>query len=164
MSQPNKRPHGQLRHSQVITTFGPGSLVDLPTQSAIVGGLEHWFQVTDEVHEPRLIVCDEPTAALDLEHQHRVLKLARHWARTQGIGVVTVLHDLNLALRYSDNCIVLQQGRLAGNGLTAEVLSPALIKAVWNMAAWPVSLPISGAGVAQDEAGVSLQYVFGALG
>lgn len=55
MSQPNKRPHGQLRHSQVVTTFGPGSLVDLPTQSAIVGGLEHWFAVTDEVHEPRLI-------------------------------------------------------------------------------------------------------------
>lgn len=55
MSQPNKRPHGQLRHSQVVTTFGPGSLIDLPTQSAIVGGLEHWFQVSEEVHEPRLI-------------------------------------------------------------------------------------------------------------
>ena len=55
MSQPNKRPHGQLRHSQVVTTFGPGSLVDLPTQSAIVGGLEHWFAVSEEVHEPRLI-------------------------------------------------------------------------------------------------------------
>jgi Domain of unknown function (DUF1998) len=55
MSQPNKRPHGQLRQSQVITTFGPGSLVDLPTQSAIVGGLDHWFQVNDEIHEPRLV-------------------------------------------------------------------------------------------------------------
>ncbi|QDU18591.1 hypothetical protein [Urbifossiella limnaea] len=55
MTTPNKRPHGQLRHSQVVTTFGPGSLVDLPNQSAIVGGLEHWFQVTDEIHEPRLI-------------------------------------------------------------------------------------------------------------
>jgi hypothetical protein len=55
VSQPNKRPHGQLRHSQVVTTFGPGSLVDLPTQSAIVGGLEHWFAVSDEVYEPRLI-------------------------------------------------------------------------------------------------------------
>lgn len=55
MSAPNKRPHGQLRHSQVVTTFGPGSLVDLPTQSAIVGGLEHWFQVSEEIHEPRLI-------------------------------------------------------------------------------------------------------------
>lgn len=55
MSQPDKRPHGQLRQSQVITTFGPGSLVDLPTQSAIVGGLEHWFAVSEEIHEPRLI-------------------------------------------------------------------------------------------------------------
>jgi len=55
MSQPNKRPHGQLRWSQVVTTFGPGSLVDLPEQSAIVGGLEHWFSVSEEIHEPRLV-------------------------------------------------------------------------------------------------------------
>jgi hypothetical protein len=38
-----------------VTTFGPGSLLDLPTQSAIVGGLEHWFGVSEEVHEPRLV-------------------------------------------------------------------------------------------------------------
>jgi Domain of unknown function (DUF1998) len=55
MSRPNARPHGQLRHSQVVTTFGPGSLVDLPTQSAIVSGLEHWFGVSEEIHESRLI-------------------------------------------------------------------------------------------------------------
>ncbi len=55
MSQPNKRPNGQLRHSQVVTTFGPGSLIDLPTQSAIVGGLEHWLAVNEEIYEPRLI-------------------------------------------------------------------------------------------------------------
>ncbi|MES2944450.1 MAG: heme ABC transporter ATP-binding protein, partial [Pseudomonadota bacterium] len=105
----------------------------------------------------RWLLLDEPTAALDLEHQHRVLKLARHWARTQGIGVVAVLHDLNLALRYSDSCIVLQQGRVAGSGLTAEVLSASLIGRVWNMAAWPVSLPLAADGGARDEGGVSLQ-------
>ena len=35
-----KRPHGKIRQSQVITTFGPGALVDLPNYAAIVGGLE----------------------------------------------------------------------------------------------------------------------------
>ena len=39
MPKPNARPPGQLRHSQVVTTFGPGSLLDLPTVSVIVGGL-----------------------------------------------------------------------------------------------------------------------------
>ncbi len=55
MPRPNARPHGQVRHSQVVTTFGPGSLLDLPTQSVIVGGLDHWSGVRDEVHEPRLV-------------------------------------------------------------------------------------------------------------
>src|SRR5262249_61680048 len=55
MPKPNARPQGQVRHNQVVTTFGPGSLLDLPTQSVIVGGLEHWAGVSEEVHEPRLI-------------------------------------------------------------------------------------------------------------
>jgi hypothetical protein len=44
-----------VRHSQVVTTFGPGSLLDLPTQSVIVGGLDHWSGVGEEIHEPRLV-------------------------------------------------------------------------------------------------------------
>lgn len=52
---PNARPQGQVRHSQVVTTFGPGALLDLPNHSVIVGGLDHWFGVGEEVHEPRLV-------------------------------------------------------------------------------------------------------------
>ncbi len=50
----NKKPHGQVRQSQVVTTFGPGSMFDLPNHSVIVGGLEYWTK-GDEIHEPRLV-------------------------------------------------------------------------------------------------------------
>ena len=43
----SKRAHGQVRRSQVITTWGPGALIDLPRQSGIVGGLETWPKVSD---------------------------------------------------------------------------------------------------------------------
>lgn len=49
------RPPGQIRQSQLLTTFGPGSLLDLPKHSVLVGGLDHWLQRGDEVHEPRLV-------------------------------------------------------------------------------------------------------------
>lgn len=52
--QRHKRPHGQLRQSQIVTTFGPGALLDLPDYSVIVGGLDDWFGMEDEIHEPRL--------------------------------------------------------------------------------------------------------------
>jgi hypothetical protein len=52
---PNARPHGQIRRSQVVTTFGPGSMLDLPLQSVLVGGLDDWANVNEEIHEPRLV-------------------------------------------------------------------------------------------------------------
>ncbi len=50
----HKRPHGQLRQSQVITTFGPGSMLDLPDHSVLVSGLDHWTSGGTEITEPRL--------------------------------------------------------------------------------------------------------------
>ena len=48
------KAHGQLRQSQVITTYGPGALVDLPKHAAIMGGLDTWPGALDEIVEPRL--------------------------------------------------------------------------------------------------------------
>ena len=50
------RANGQIRRSQVITTYGPGALIDLPRHSAIVAGLDTWPRLSDleEIVEPRL--------------------------------------------------------------------------------------------------------------
>jgi hypothetical protein len=52
----SRKAHGQIRRSQVITTYGPGALIDLPRHSAIVGGLDTWPKTSDleEISEPRL--------------------------------------------------------------------------------------------------------------
>jgi hypothetical protein len=55
MRQRPLRAHGQLRQSQVLTTFGPGAMVDLPNHAVIVGGLEHWEGVSDQIFEERLV-------------------------------------------------------------------------------------------------------------
>jgi hypothetical protein len=49
------RPHGQIRQSQIVTTFGPGAMLDLPNHSVLVAGLEHWSAGGEEIHEPRLV-------------------------------------------------------------------------------------------------------------
>lgn len=105
----------------------------------------------------RWLLADEPTAALDLQHQHRCMRLLRQWAVEQGVGVVAVLHDLNLALRYADDALVLGgeggEGSDPGGcsfGPVAEVLRPARIETVWQMNCEPVTL-----------AGGTLQYLFG---
>ena len=50
----NARPQGQVRQSQIVTTFGPGAMVDLTDYAAIVGGLEHWHGTGRRLHEERL--------------------------------------------------------------------------------------------------------------
>lgn len=48
------KPHGELRQSQVVTTFGPGSMVDLPKHSVLIAGLDYWSAGGTEIFEPRL--------------------------------------------------------------------------------------------------------------
>ena len=72
-------------------------------------------------------MLDEPTAALDLGHQERVLGVAAELAR-ENKAVLVVLHDLNLAARYAHRVVVLAHGRVAAAGcphdaFTTEVLS-----------------------------------------
>lgn len=91
---------------------------------------------------PRWLLLDEPTAALDLQHQHQGLGALRDWSREQGIGVLMVLHDLNLALRYADRAWVLAHGQLVSHGATADALTADLVRAVWRVKAHPVLDPV----------------------
>lgn len=103
-----------------------------------------WEPVTGNL--PRWLLLDEPTAALDLSHQHHVLSLARRWALERGVGVVAVLHDLNLALRYADDVLLLDRGQVQAWGTTAEVLTPQAVARVWGVACEPAT---AADGVAQ---------------
>jgi hypothetical protein len=69
--RPGSRPHGQIRQSQLITSFGPGSMVDLPNHSVLIGGLDYWTPGGEEIVEPRLVeklkqLFDPPLKVLKL--------------------------------------------------------------------------------------------------
>lgn len=69
--RPGSRPHGQIRQSQLLTSFGPGSMLDLPNHSVLVGGLDAWSTGGDEIIEPRLVdklkeLFDPPLQSLKL--------------------------------------------------------------------------------------------------
>lgn len=78
--------------------------------------------------DPALLLLDEPSSHLDLGSQIAALDTLTEWARTGGKGIMMVLHDLHLALRYADHAIALGRGLaiagVAREVLTAEVLSP----------------------------------------
>lgn len=82
---------------------------------------------------PRYLLLDEPTSALDLAHQHQTLQLAREWADEQGVGVLAILHDMNLAATYADRIGLLQNGQLKAVGTVEQVLVPELLEPVFEI-------------------------------
>ncbi len=73
---------------------------------------------------PKLLLLDEPTTYLDIHYQLQLLDLLKSLNQNQNLAIITVLHDINLAARYSDRLALLQQGKLLGVGTPQEILTP----------------------------------------
>lgn len=93
--------------------------------------------------ETELLLLDEPTTFLDINHQVEVLDLLTDLVQQRGRTVVAVLHDLNLACRYADHIVAMRQGKIAAAGAPGEVVTAELVKAVFGMEAEVVSDPVS---------------------
>lgn len=84
---------------------------------------------------PRLLLLDEPTSALDMRWQLRVLDTLQRLMAARGTTCVVAVHDLNLALRFCGQVLVLGQGRLRAAGRPGDVLSSALLLEVYGIEA-----------------------------
>ena len=85
-------------------------------------------------HGEQFLVLDEPTSAFDLSHQKLTLDIVRQLAN-RGVGVVMVIHDLNLAARCADNLVVFDAGVIAAQGQPEQVLTESLIDRVFGVKA-----------------------------
>lgn len=82
--------------------------------------------------EGRTLLLDEPTSALDPLHQHTTLQAVRGFA-DRGAAVLVILHDLNLAARYCDHILLLENGQPHALDTPERVLQPAALKAVFGL-------------------------------
>jgi len=99
------------------------------------------------VQEPNVLMLDEPTTFLDIGFQLQMMDYIRDWQRDNGLTVVAVLHDLNLAAQYCDRLLVLHGGRVAAVGKPEEVLVPELVNKVYGTE--PIVLRHPDSGVPQ---------------
>ncbi len=80
----------------------------------------------------RVLLLDEPTAHLDPGQSYRLMDLLRS-LRSTTLGMMIVLHDVNLAARYADRIILLSNGNQAGIGTPQEILTPASVSALYGV-------------------------------
>lgn len=82
--------------------------------------------------EPKILLLDEPTVHLDINHQIEILELLRRLNRGSGLTVLATMHDLNLAALYFDELTMLERGRVVANGSPATVLRAEQIQQVFD--------------------------------
>nr|WP_306295246.1 ABC transporter ATP-binding protein [Corynebacterium amycolatum] len=91
-----------------------------------------------------VLLLDEPTTYLDLKHQLEVLDLLTDLNHRRGTTIIMVLHDLNLAARYSDVLVAMRDGRLHSAGAPVDVLTQELTREAFDLESLIITDPVSG--------------------
>jgi ABC-type cobalamin/Fe3+-siderophores transport system ATPase subunit len=82
--------------------------------------------------DPRVLLLDEPTAFLDLQHQIEICSVLHRLKEERGLTVVMVSHDLNVASQYCDRLMLLDRGRVFRLGTPEHVIQPEVLEAVYQ--------------------------------
>lgn len=83
------------------------------------------------VQESKFIILDEPTNHLDIGHQIEIMNIIKN----MGVTVLSAIHDMNMASIYCDKLVVMKKGELIRQGKTEEVLTPELLRELFNVSA-----------------------------
>ncbi|MFC0314709.1 ABC transporter ATP-binding protein [Gordonia phosphorivorans] len=119
-------------------------LADRPIEALSGGQRQRVWIALALAQETDLLLLDEPTTYLDLAHSVEVLDLVHDLKHRHGKTVVMVLHDLNLAARYSDVIVVMADGAVIAQGAPSEILTPELLREAFGLTALVVDDPVSG--------------------
>jgi iron complex transport system ATP-binding protein len=108
-------------------------LADRPVTNLSGGERQRTLIAMCLAQQPKILLLDEPTNHLDLSHQLSILDLIARLNRDEGLAVVAVFHDLNLAAEYCGRLVLLDSGRVAERGTPAEVITETAIRRVYGV-------------------------------
>ncbi len=117
-------------------------LRDRPVEQLSGGERQRAFLALTLAQAPKVLLLDEPTTFLDLHHQLELLELLKDLNQRKQLTIITVLHDINLAIRYSDRIAMLKQGYLTAIGPPTEIVTAENLRQVFGVKAIPVDTPV----------------------
>lgn len=109
----------QLRHESVVNLSG--------------GQRQRAFLALALAQQPQVLLLDEPTTYLDIHYQLQLLELLKQLNHEKSLAIITVLHDINLAARYSDRLAFMREGKLLTVGSVAETVTSDIMRQVFDV-------------------------------
>lgn len=150
-----RHPHQKLFRSwttaddeavaEALTATGTLELADRSVDELSGGQRQRVWIAMALAQQTDILLLDEPTTFLDVAHQIDVLDLLTDLNQARGTTVVMVLHDINLAARYADHLFALRDGTLIASGPPRDVVTPTLVRNVFDLDADVITDPVSGA-------------------
>ena len=146
---PHQRPMAPWSHrdyevvAAALEATGTSELADRPVDELSGGQRQRVWIAMALAQETDVLLLDEPTTFLDVAHQVEVLDLLTDLNRDRGTTIVMVLHDLNLAARYSDVLVAMSGGSVSAVGAPAEILDQALVRDVFGLDCQVILDPVS---------------------
>lgn len=128
---------GDPAHQRALAILERVGILDLALEplDQLSGGQRQLASLAQAlVREPRLLLLDEPTSALDLRHQTLVMNLVSELA-SEGRIVIAVLHDLDLAVRWAEQIVVIDEGRVVAEGSPEEAITESMLAHVYGVEA-----------------------------
>ena len=119
-------------------------LRDRPVDSLSGGQRQRVWIAMVLAQDTDIVFLDEPTTYLDLAHSIDVLELVSTLNKEQGKTIVMVLHDLNLAARYSDNLVLMKDGSVTALGSPESTITPQALRDVFGLDSRVIEDPVTG--------------------
>ncbi|PMG77403.1 ABC transporter [Shewanella sp. 10N.286.51.B7] len=131
------RDEDQAIIEQAMAETGVSDFKDTLAEQLSGGERQRTWVAMLLAQQAKLMILDEPTSALDIQHQYQLMELLSRLNKETGVGVIVILHDLNLALRFATQIIALKKGKIAFQGDTDILLDETLLS---DLYATPVTL------------------------
>ncbi|WP_417264057.1 ABC transporter ATP-binding protein [Celeribacter sp.] len=130
--------------AEALEATGTAALSERPVEALSGGQRQRVWIAMVLAQRTDVLLLDEPTTFLDINHQIEVLDLLTDLNRRHGTTIVMVLHDLNLAARYADRIVAIADGQIYRHGPAKEVLTTAMLHDIFGLASRIVTDPVSG--------------------
>lgn len=127
-----------------MESTGVGELADRYVDELSGGQRQRVWIAMALAQQTPLLLLDEPTTYLDIQHQIDVLDLCAELHETQGRTLVAVLHDLNHAARYATHLIAMREGAVVAEGAPGDIVTAELVEEVFGMRCQVIEDPESG--------------------
>ncbi|MGW6459902.1 ABC transporter ATP-binding protein [Streptomyces sp. NPDC055078] len=137
-------PEDERIVQESMEATGVGDLADRYVDELSGGQRQRVWIAMALAQQTPLLLLDEPTTFLDIQHQLEVLDLCAELHETQGRTLVAVLHDLNQAARYATHLIALHEGKVVAEGAPADVVTADLVQRVFGVRSRVIDDPESG--------------------